>query len=154
MKMLTSRKTVISAVCCIIISPYCAAQDTKAQESNPPPPGYVMKFERMGGYAGTYDQFWIYPDGQVVNSEGKAANVTSGVVAGWNRTFSPVAKPGASAKTLAQLLCFDCFVYRLTLYGQEGPRVVSLAGPLKEEPDTAAAGLAQMRDRLLRLFTR
>jgi len=27
-----------------------------------PPSGYVVKFERTGGYFGWYDAFWIYPD--------------------------------------------------------------------------------------------
>jgi hypothetical protein len=122
------------------------------KESPAAPAGYVMRFERMGDYAGVYDQFWIYPDGRVINDAGKTAKLPPGTVVEWVNKISPATSSGAIVTIPPQSPCHDCFVYRITVYDKNGTRALSLADPLKDDPKTAAMNLGQIRDQLLRLF--
>jgi hypothetical protein len=146
------RQPIFAAICGVMISMCVLGQDAQVRELPPPPSGYVMRFERMGGYAGIYDQFWIYPDGRIINTAGKTARVSPGTVVEWLDKISPAASSGAIAAIPPQSLCQDCFVYRITVYDKDGTRALSLADPLKDDPKTQATNLGQIRDQLLRLF--
>jgi hypothetical protein len=147
-----SRRLIYAAICGVMISMCALGQDAQVKELPPAPSGYVMRFERMGGYAEVYDQFWIYPDGRVINDAGKTARVSAGTVGEWFDKISPAASTRASATILPQSLCQDCFVYRITVYDKDGTRALLLADPLKDDSKTAATNLGQIRDQLLRIF--
>jgi hypothetical protein len=145
---------VVAVVCCIIIPLFIWAQEGEVKDSHVPPSGFVMKFERMGGYAGIYDSFWIYPDGQVINLLGKRAEISPDIVGQWLKTITPHAGPPLSdalMKSSTESLCFDCFVYQITIYDKDGTRTIKLAGPLKDSDDVAKT-FSGMRDRLQRLL--
>ncbi|MGD0309625.1 MAG: hypothetical protein ABSC02_10065 [Acidobacteriota bacterium] len=147
-----SRRLIFAAIGSVMICVCALGQDTQVKELSPAPSGYVMRFERMGGYAGVYDQFWIYPDGRVINEAGKTAKLPSGTVVEWVSKISPAASSSAIAAIPPPSPCQDCFVYRITVYDKDGTRVLSLADPLKDNPKTAAMNLGQIHDQLLRLF--
>ena len=115
------------------------------------PPGYVLKFERTGGYAGVHDAFWIYPDGRVINGAGKTARLHPGVVREWLEKLSREVPEGSTALKRQNLFCMDCLAYRITLYGGDGVRTLTFADPLERDPDSAGAGVGPMREQLLEM---
>ena len=146
------RQLVFATICSVTISMCALVQGAQMKEPPAAPSGYVMRFERTGGYAGVYDQFWIYPDGRVINDSGKTAKLPPGTISEWVNKISPAASSGATPTIPAQSLCQDCFVYRITIYDKKGTRALSLADPLKDNPKTTTTDLEQIRDQLLRLF--
>jgi TonB family protein len=126
------------------------AQDAAVKDIHVLPSGFVMKFTRMGGYAGVYDAFWIYPDGRVINTLGKTAKIPPEIVGQWLKTIAPHAGTPLSdalADTSAELLCFDCFVYLITIYDEDGTKTLKFSGPLKGSDDVAKT-FSGIRDRL------
>lgn len=105
----------------------CSIEGTNAWDRRPnvPPPGFVMKFERRGGYFGWQDTFWIYSDGRVVNTAGKTARVQPRLVQQWMGIFAHVKAPVDKKKPSLQSLGMDCYHYLITVYEQGEARVVS-----------------------------
>ena len=146
-----SRLLVIGVVCGNMIALFAYAQRKDEKAPQDPPSGFALKFERMGGYAGVHDEFWIYPDGRVLKASGKRAKILPGTVEKWMQKFSSVTASKPTSGIALQSLCMDCFVYHLTVYDKGGARKLVLSSPLDSAPDTLEAELENMRDQLLRL---
>jgi TonB family protein len=118
---------VAALVCCIVIPLFMWAQEGKLQDSHVLPSGWVMKFERMSGYLGTYSVFWIYPDGQVINELGESIKLPSNIVEQWVGTIPPPARPPfpdvLKEFPMMGSLCFDCSTYQITIFDMDGTRV-------------------------------
>jgi hypothetical protein len=96
---------------------HAQAQGLRTKESPSAQPEYVMQFERMGGYLEVHDQFFIYPDGRVINASGETAKVSPDTVMDWMRSISAAAAPCPTDMIAPLFLgsyCFDGFVYRIT----------------------------------------
>lgn len=100
-----------------------------APESDDLPYGYVMKFERNGGYLGRHDAFWIYPDGKIFNSVGKTAWISPELITKCKGIIPPVAALKIKADSSFPSLCMDCYRYRITLYEKGKARVLSFDYP-------------------------
>lgn len=138
---------------CGFMAPFMAlAQETRMKDPHPIPSGYVMRFERTGGYAGVHDSFWIYPDGQVINAAGKKAKIPPDIVTEWLKSLTPAAASDAFSGFPPRRLCMDCFAYRITIYDRDETRILQLSDPLKNDPDAATKSFVGIRDRLSRLF--
>ncbi len=135
----------------------CSIAATEIQGRDPfiPPSGYVMKFERTGGYFGWYDAFWIYPDGRVLSSEGKKAKIPSETVLRWMETIQPVEIPIFKKKPSVQTWGRDCYLYRITVYGQCGTSVLSLSCTdiylPRTHDDAEGMDIGPIRDTLMHL---
>ena len=78
-------------ICAFMIYGCAWTQGEQKKEPPSPHPGYVMRFERMGGYLGVQDQFFIYPDGRIIGDSRKTARVGPATVADWIKNISPAA---------------------------------------------------------------
>lgn len=137
----------------IMIYIYAQAQDMQTEEPPSAHPEYVMQFERMGGYLGVHDQFFIYPDGHVINASGKTAKVSPDTVMDWMKSISAATTHCRDGTPLSLAsYCFDCFVYRITFYDRDGTKTLSLMDPFQMEPKGALIHFEGMRDRIMRLF--
>jgi hypothetical protein len=133
-----------------MISFFVWPQERNVRDSQILPSGFVMKFERNGGYAGVHDSFWIYPDGRVINAAGKIAKISPAIVREWRKNIMPF-MPNASVEFSTESLCFDCFVYRITIYDRSGTKTLKLSEILNGDSDTLATTFIGMRERLLHL---
>ncbi len=130
---------------------------TRGEQKKEPPsthPGYVMRFERRGGYLGVCDKFFIYPDGRIVGPSGKTARVERALISDWIKNFSPVAKKDAPHPSLLKLYCSDCFTYRITFYDERGIQTVFLADPLSPAPMPAHTHFERMREEIMAAIAR
>jgi TonB family protein len=111
----------------ITIPLFMWAQEGEVKDSHVLPSGFAVKFERRGGYLGTYSVFWIYPDGQVINGLGETAKITSDIVEQWAGTITPPARlplPDVLKEfPMMGSFCFDCSTYQITIYDKDGTRV-------------------------------
>jgi TonB family protein len=118
---------VAALVCCIMLPLFMCAQEEEVKDTHVLPSGWAMKFERVGGYLGTYSVFWIYPDGQVINGLGETVKIPSDIVEQWIGTSTPPARlplPDASKEfPMMGSLCFDCSTYKITIYDEDGTGV-------------------------------
>jgi TonB family protein len=118
---------VAALVCGIAIPPVMWAQEGEVRDSHVLPSGFTVKFERRGGYLGTYSVFWIYPDGQVINGLGETVKIPSDIVEQWVGTISPPDRLplpyGLKEFPMMGSLCFDCSTYQITIYDKNGTRV-------------------------------
>jgi hypothetical protein len=142
------------------------AQATGAQPGSPAM-GYAIMFERLGGYAGWYDRFWIYPDGRIENEAGKVKEIAPAVVTSFRQRIEPLLpstttlaapmtesalktekgqKAGMPQK--AEDLCSDCYRYRVTILIDSGIRSTVLSEPLKTKTDKLAQVIQELRDLL------
>src|SRR4030042_3642244 len=64
------------------------------------PAGYVIWFERTGGYAGVYNSFWMYPDGRILNEEGKVRKIAPETVRGLVARITPMSVPDSVRASL------------------------------------------------------
>jgi len=114
----------------ITIPLFMWAQEGEVKDSHVLPSGFAVKFERRGGYLGTYSVFWIYPDGQVINGLGETAKITSDIVEQWAGTITPPARLSLpdilKESPMMGSLCFDCSTYQITIYDKDGTRVRGL----------------------------
>ena len=94
------------------------------------PPGYVMKFERIGGYFGWDDKCWVYSDGRIFNSSGKIARIPSDSVSKWKEVISLITAPVSKASPLLLSVCMDCYRYRITVYDNGRKKVLAFIYPL------------------------
>ncbi len=143
----------------IVISS-CSMEDIEAleRESDNPPSGCVMKFERKGGYLGLHDEFWIYSDGRVLDSEGKTARISPDLVTKWVEIISPAADPAIekapSFKSLG-MLCMDCYIYVITVYDRDEAKVLSSLATdtylLNSDDNISAINIGRIRDTLMNL---
>lgn len=128
---------------------------TFGREPDVLPSGYVMKFERKGGYFGRHDVFWIYPDGKVINSVGKTARIPSDLVTKWMKAISTVEIPILKKTPSIQSLCMDCYRYVITVYDKDETKVLpSLATdtyPLKKDDNISVIDIGRIRDTLIHL---
>jgi hypothetical protein len=119
------------------------------------PSGYVIKFERTGGYFGACNSFWIYADGRVINDLGKTTKIPPAIVTEWVNSIPPSAEiplSDASMKSwTGTQLCDDCLEYLVTIYDKHGTRTLKSSDTLNKYSDDAANILSGMRDRLLHL---
>jgi hypothetical protein len=99
------------------------AQEGGVKDSNVLPSNYVIKFERMGGYLGSFSVFWIYPDGQTINALGETGKLSPKSVKQWTETAAlpPVRTPADSS------MCSDCSFYSVSLYQETGARYFLLS---------------------------
>jgi TonB family protein len=118
---------VAALVCGITIPLFMRAQEGEVKDSHVLPSGFSVKFERRGGYLGTYSVFWIYPDGQVINGLGETAKIPSDIVDQWAGSIAPPARlPSPDILKefpLMGSLCFDCTTYQITIYDRDGTRL-------------------------------
>ena len=139
----------IAVIACAIVLSFIAwAQEGTVKEPQSPPSGYVMKFERMGGYLGVHDELWIYPDGKVVSAAGKRAKIGPEAVQGWMKNFLPVAVPHSSADFPPQSLCMDCLTYRITIYDKGAIRVFARGEAFSNVSEAVELNFADMRNQL------
>ena len=130
---------------------------TRGEQKKEPPsthPEYVMRFERMGGYLGVHDQFFIYPDGRIIGDSGKTARVGPATVADWIKNISPAATKDAPEPSLLKLYCSDCFTYRITFYDERGIQTAFFADPLLPTRTPAYTHFERMRDQIMTAITR
>jgi TonB family protein len=141
---------VAAAVCSTLIPSFMRAQEGEVTETHVLPSGFVMKFERIGGYAGTRDSFWIYPDGRVINGAGRSAKISPDDVTEWRKNFTPVVlktPPGFSIESL----CMECYVYLITIHDEDGTRTIRFSSLLRGSSEEEALTFSGMNDRLLHL---
>jgi hypothetical protein len=135
----------------------CSTGDMETPESefDVPPSGYVIKFERRGGYLGVNDKFWIYPDGRVLNSVGKTARIPSDLVVRWMEIIPADAVPASKKAPLLASVSQDCYVYGITVYEKSETRALSLfctdKYSLSEEGDSTVIDIGSIRDSLMNL---
>ena len=141
---------VAAAIYLILIPAFMPAQEEEAVEPNVLAPGFVMKFERVGGYAGTHDSFWIYPDGRVINGAGRSARISPDIVTEWRQNLASDALK-ASTQFSMESLCMDCYVYLVTIYDGNGAGTVIASDLRKDASQEGAMAFAGMQDRLLHL---
>lgn len=126
-------------------------QEGRPNASLSVPSGYVMKFERTGGYLGVCDSFWIYPDGRIINDLGKTAKIPPAAVKEWAKSVPPVTPSGVAFEVKAEVACMDCFEYRVTIYDKDGTRTLTSTNQGQVDPKTVATVIMGIRDRLLHL---
>ena len=129
---------VAALVCGIMIPLFMWAQEGEVKDSHVLPSGFVMKFERMGGYSRANRIFWIYPDGRVINGRGETAKIPSDTVTQWLKIINPYSRPILSDRLMNLPLPSP---YEITIYSN-GTRSLSF-GP---QPI-----LSEISDRLWRL---
>lgn len=127
---------VAALVCSILIPFFMQAQENELAGLHVLPPGFVMKFERMGGKTwqtfGTYDSFWIYPDGRIINNAGKTARVASEVVRKWQKTIMQQASSLTPAEiTRLMRSCPDCSECLITIYDKDGNTTLDWVGRIR-----------------------
>jgi TonB family protein len=122
---------VAALVCCVMIPLFMWAQEGEVNDTHVLPSGWAMKFERVGGYLGTYSVFWIYPDGQVINALGETAKIPSDIVEQWLRTSKTHEGLSGAWKDISKMppLCSDCNTYQMTIYDKDGTRVTGILLP-------------------------
>jgi TonB family protein len=118
---------VAALVCCIVIPLFMWAQEGEVKDTHGLPSGWAMKFERAGGYLGTDSVFWIYPDGQVINTLGETIRIPSNIVEQWvGDNLPPAGLPSPDVLKefpMMESLCFDCSTYQITIFDIDGTRV-------------------------------
>ena len=135
----------------------CSGGYTQAFGSEPDalPSGYVIKFERKGGYFGKHDAFWIYPDGKVFNSIGKTSKIPSDLVAKWMKAISSAKIPVLKKRTSIQSLCMDCYIYVITFYDKDETKVLSSLAtdtyPINKDGNISLINIGRIRDTLMNL---
>lgn len=141
-----------------MVNTACSAEDIPALggRRDGPPSGYVIKFERKGGYFGWQDTFWIYPDGRVVNTSGKTARIPSELVRQWMQITEPDEVPVDKKKPSMLSVSMDCYIYRITVYAEGETSVLSSSCtdtyPLdRDKDDDSAIDIGQMRNTLMTL---
>jgi hypothetical protein len=144
-------KLVVTAACCILISVLARAQEKQGSEPPTPPTGYVLMFERTGGYAGVQEKIWVYPDGRAINDAGKTAKISPDVINKWLEKISTFPALSAPDSFPADSYCMDCFIYQLTTYRKDGTKRLIRWNSAKRESGGKEKGLGQMRDQLLQL---
>ncbi|MBP1595316.1 MAG: hypothetical protein H6Q05_693 [Acidobacteria bacterium] len=115
------------------------------------PAGYVIRFERTGGYAGVYNSFWMYPDGKIFNEEGKVRKIAPETVRGLVARITPLIVPESVKASLPKSICSDCFIYRIMVFVDSEVRTLTLSEPLQADVSGSASELRRMRDLLFNL---
>jgi protein TonB len=142
---------VAALVCGITIPLFMQAQEGEVKDSHVLPSGFAVKFERKGGYLGTYSVFWIYPDGQVINGLGETAKIPSDIVEQWKGTITPPARlplPDVMKEfPMMGSVCFDCITYQITIYDRDGTRLRGFYSS-SDEVDKAFPGIITRLQRL------
>jgi TonB family protein len=115
---------VASLVCCTMIPLFMWAQEGEVKDTHVLPSGWAMKFERVGGYLGTYSVFWVYPDGQVINALGETGKIPSDIVEQWLKASKTRVGFSGAWKDFSKMppLCSDCNTYQMTIYDRDGTR--------------------------------
>jgi hypothetical protein len=134
---------------------FSGAIEAQQRESDVPPSGYVMKFVRKGGYFGWHDEFWIYPDGRVLNSAGKTARIRTDLVTKWMEIISPVAVPVSKKTPFLGPMGWDCYMYGITVYEKGEAKTLSLictdAYIFDKEGEISVIDIGPIRDTLMSL---
>ena len=126
MKIINDSLLIVAAlICCIMMPLLMWAQEGEAKDIHVLPSGWAMKFERVGGYLGTYSVFWIYPDGQVINALGETGKIPSDIVEQWLKTSKTHVGLSGAWKDFSKMppLCSGCNTYHMTIYDKDGTRV-------------------------------
>ncbi len=128
---------------------------SSGNETDVLPSGYVMKFERKGGYFGRHDAFCIYSDGRVSNSAGKTARIPSDLVKRWMKIISTVEVPIKKKLPSFQSLCMDCYIYIITVHVRGETKVLSSLCTdtynLNKDENIPVIDFGQIRDTLMGL---
>ncbi len=111
-----------------------------------PESGYVILFERTGGYAGWHDRFWIYADGRVVNEGGEVKRVTPKQVTALTQRLEALLPQGSPEVQKRQNYCCDCYRYRIAVRSGPAVRSVTLSEPLRTKSDPLARLAQEVRD--------
>jgi TonB family protein len=140
---------VAALVCCIMIPLFMWAQEGAVKDTHVLPSGWTMKFERVGGYLGTYSVFWIYPDGQVINALGETGKIPSDIVEQWLKTSKTHEGLSSAWKDISKMppLCSDCNTYQMTIYDKDGTRVTGILLP-SDDVDKTFPGIITRLQRL------
>jgi hypothetical protein len=148
----TTRLRIPLFIACAVICICARGQNKQEEEPRREPPRYVIRFERMGGYFGVHDAFFIYPDGLIADASGRTARVSPATVADWIKNISPAAAADRSEVPDIETYCLDCLYYRITFYDADRIPTVLRMNPLTKAPSTAHGHLEQMRGQILGLF--
>jgi hypothetical protein len=99
--------------------------------AEPPRTGSVsISFERMGGFAGIYEKYSIYPDGHVTNEAGQTQQVPVQALEGIRRRVEALDLPKSCEIRVSAAPCSDCFQYRIVLLGSAGLKTLVLYDPM------------------------
>jgi hypothetical protein len=121
------------------------AQPPVSQQAQPGS-GYAILFERMGGYTGRHDRYWIHLNGRVEDEGGIVRKIAPERVFAFRKGLEaqlPAATKAAPAKIG---LCCDCYCYRITVPAGKGVRSVVLWEPLPVRTDKLARLVLELRD--------
>jgi hypothetical protein len=142
----------VSVVMTLVVASCIAGEmESPAAESDNLHYGYVMKFERNGGYLGRHDEFWIHPDGKILNSVGKTAWIPPESIRKWKGIILPVAAPKVKANPSFPSLCMDCYRYRITVYDEGKARVLSFDYPFAANENLSVKDIGWIYNILINL---
>jgi hypothetical protein len=101
------------------------ATPTVAPDPLPTSPDTVIVYQREGGFAGTSDEWTIYPTGRIVAGDGSEWQVLAEQVAPLFELVEAPAFKELNTKYAPTGTCNDCYTHTLTVYGQGEPQTVT-----------------------------
>jgi hypothetical protein len=79
-----------------------------------------------GGFAGLREDFRIFRDGRVVNSEGMIRRITQAQLQPIARMMTVLDLPNSCQIDLPKGLCSDCYYYRIAFMNPSGARILTM----------------------------
>jgi hypothetical protein len=126
--------------------PFADLQSQTPLKESGQPDGLLVHIVRSGGFAGLREEFRIFRDGRVVNSEGTIRRIAQAELQPIARMMTPLDLPNSCQIDLPKGLCSDCYYYQITFRSPSGARVLTLDNLQMEGHDNLSKLAKSIRD--------
>ena len=120
------RRELLIQLCIVLWLGFCPPLQSQTTPSESAGSEVLATVERSGGFAGIHEEFTIFKVGRVVKDSGATYRIPHTELHVLIRGMMELDVPKSCRIGISAGLCFDCFVYRITLRYPSGSRVITL----------------------------